>query len=450
MMGLKKNEELFKKLIRAYYQDNFREVLMEVMSQDRADLDEFSKIVSSLCGVTLEYDDKYVRNLIRAITNHEVRRDVVEKIGTCSETCDRSSGKTRCQNICPMNAITRIPVNQMLSINPDLCINCGLCVDACDTGVLMDRTELLPVLSRIKAGERVIASVAPAIAGQFGEDVTLDMLREAFVKVGFADMVEVAFFADMLTLKEAVEFDKIVQKPGDIMITSCCCPMWVGMLKKIYYNLIPDLSPSISPMIASGRILKALNPDVRVVFIGPCIAKKAEAKDADIAGAIDAVLTFQEVKSMFDALELDPKTLRGIPSMEYASQGGRLYGRTGGVSVAVAEALEEMFPLKYKMLKSVQANGVRECKEMLQSVQEGTLDASFVEGMGCVGGCVGGPKIIIPKELGREALERNARESVIKVASNSPLMDEVLGRFGITDREDFKNHTKTKVFERTF
>lgn len=125
----------------------------------------------------------------------------------------------------------------------------------------------MPIVNLLKNNKKVIAAVAPAIAGQFGEDVTLEQLREAFIKVGFSDMVEVAFAADMLTIKEAVEFDHHVSKKGDIMITSCCCPMWVGMLRKVYNELVKDVSPSVSPMIAMGRVLKKLNPDVKVVFV---------------------------------------------------------------------------------------------------------------------------------------------------------------------------------------
>lgn len=155
-----------------------------------------------------------------------------------------------------------------------MCINCGICIDSCKNGRILDKVEFLPIINLIKENKTVIAAVAPAIAGQFGENVTMDQLREAFIKAGFTDMVEVAFAADILTVKEAVEFNKHVNKPDDLMITSCCCPMWVGMLKKVYKELVPDLSPSVSPMIAAGRILKKLNKDTKVVFIGPCIAKK--------------------------------------------------------------------------------------------------------------------------------------------------------------------------------
>ena len=163
--------------------------------------------------------------------------------------------------------------------------------------------NFLPIAEILKSGKKVIAAVAPAISGQFGEDVSLDMLRESFIKAGFTDMVEVAFAADMLSIKESVEFDKHVNNSDDLLITSCCCPMWVGMLKKVYSDLVKDVSPSVSPMIAMARVLKKLSPDTKVVFVGPCIAKKAEAKDKDLVGDVDYVLTFQELKVIFDALQ---------------------------------------------------------------------------------------------------------------------------------------------------
>ncbi|MDZ4965187.1 iron hydrogenase, partial [Clostridium perfringens] len=130
----------------------------------------------------------------------------------------------------------------------------------------------------------------------------------------------------------------------------------------------------------------------KVVFIGPCIAKKAEAKEPDLVGDIDFVLTFQELDNIFKLLEINPEELRGIPSKDYASRGGRLYARTGGVSIAIGEAVSELYPEKYKLFKPIKASGVRECKELSSKALNGEIEANFIEGMGCIGGCVGGPK----------------------------------------------------------
>jgi iron only hydrogenase large subunit-like protein len=263
-------------------------------------------------------------------------------------------------------------------------------------------------------------------------------------------MIEVAFFADILTLKEAVEFDKYVKSENDLMITSCCCPMWVGMLKKIYNNLIKYVSPSVSPMVAGGRILKKLNPRCKVVFVGPCIAKKSEAKEKDIIGSIDFVLTFAELKDIFDAVNIHPGELQGESSAEYASRGGRLYARTGGVSIAVGEAIERIFPEKYKLLKSIKASGVKECKSTLVKAQSGDIGANFIEGMGCIGGCVGGPKAIIPKDEGKNSVDQFAQNSEIKVSIDSDCMNRILDMIGIHSIDDFKDKNKIKLLERIF
>jgi len=263
-------------------------------------------------------------------------------------------------------------------------------------------------------------------------------------------MIEVAFAADVLTIKEAVEFDKHVNGPEDLMITSCCCPIWIGMLRKVYKELVPDLSPSVSPMVAAARIIKKLNKDAKVVFIGPCIAKKAEAKDKDLNDAVDFVLTFQELYEIFKALNINPEDLEGIPSIEYASRGGRLYARSGGVSIAVSETIEELFPDKHKHFKAAKASGIPECKELLEKALTGNIDANFLEGMGCTGGCVGGPKAIIPTIEGKIAADNFAYDSPIKVPVHSKILDNILEKLDINSINDFHNNEKINIFERKF
>ena len=148
--------------------------------------------------------------------------------------------------------------------------------------------------------------VAPAFLGQFSEKVTPGKLRTAFQALGFTGMVEVALFADILTLKEALEFDKHVNEEGDYQLTSCCCPIWISMIRKMYHELMPHVPGAVSPMVACGRMIKQLHPDALTVFAGPCLAKKSEAKEPDIAGAVDYVLTFQEIQDIFCLLYTSP------------------------------------------------------------------------------------------------------------------------------------------------
>ncbi len=442
--------EIFKTLIKSFYEDNFENKVQELLSKDNINKTEFSSIISSLCGVQVDFSHNYIEDLKKAILSYEANHKIVNKVKCCTMDCADESGKTRCQASCPFDAILIDNKLNTTYIDNDKCTDCGFCVDACPSGALMDKVEFIPLLNLLKGNSTVIAAVAPAITGQFGENVNVNNLRTAFKKMGFADMVEVAFFADMLTLKEAIEFDEHVKTKEDLMITSCCCPMWVGMVKKVYHNLVKHVSPSISPMIAAGRILKELNPNCSVVFVGPCIAKKGEAKDKDLLGDIDYVLTFSELKDIFDTLNIDPEKLQEDVSTEYASKGGRLYARTGGVSIAIGEVIERLFPEKYNLLDAVQGNGVKECKELLTKAQNGEVNANFIEGMGCVGGCVGGPKSLIDASSGKRKVDEFAENSKIKVAIDSDCMHEILSRIGINTANDFKDKNKTKIFHREF
>lgn len=445
-----KYSQLFKELVNAYQDEVFEEKLNKILSDDTVDKNELAGVISSLCGVQLKYTDNYYQDLKEAIETYKINHKVVNKIRVCEMDCVDVDGKTLCERTCPFDAIIVDEKSHTSSIDKEKCTDCGFCVEGCPSGAILDKIEFIPFANLLKEKVPVIAAVAPAITGQFGSDVTIYQLRSAFKKMGFMDMVEVAFFADMLTLKEAVEFDEHVHDKTDFMITSCCCPMWVAMLKRVYNELVKHVSPSVSPMIAAGRVLKALNPKCKVVFIGPCIAKKAEAKERDILGAIDYVLTFAELKDIFEALDIDPVKLENDYSTEYASRGGRLYARTGGVSIAVSEAIEKIFPQKFEMLKAIQANGIVECKKLLNEAKEGNIKANFIEGMGCIGGCVGGPKAIIPREEGRLRVNQFADNSDIKVAVDSDIMGKILSKLGINSVEDFKHKERVEIFERDF
>lgn len=441
--------EIFKRLSKSYYNDNFETEVKKILLSDDMDREKLCKIISSLCGVNIDYSENYIADLKNAIKNYKSSEEKVVTKLPCSGKCSEN-GDIICEKSCPVNAIFRSPDDNNIYINNELCLDCGLCVQNCPNGSILDKKEFIPLVNLIKNESIVIAAVAPAIMGQFGKNTTINQLRTAFKKLGFTDMVEVAFFADMLTLKEAVEYDHFVKNEDDFMITSCCCPMWVGMLKKVYNDLVKYVSPSVSPMIAAGRVLKLLNPNCKVVFIGPCIAKKAEAKEKDLLGDIDFVLTFTELKDIFDVFDIQPENLEEDYSSEYASKGGRLYARTGGVSIAVGDAIEKLFPNKYKLLKTVQADGIKECKSILDKIKHGDVTANFVEGMGCVGGCVGGPKAIIDPSEGKKSVNHFAESSSIKVSVDSKCMTDILKKININSIEDFNDENKISIFEREF
>jgi len=441
---------LFKEIVKAYYDGNFEEKIKNLVENENIDKQYLSEVIASLCGVEVSYGENYFEELKEAIKAYCADHKVVSKVMECNMDCADSNGETPCSKSCPFDAIIVDNENHTSCIDGSKCTDCGFCVEACVEGKILDKIEFIPLANLLKEKTPVIAAVAPAIIGQFGKDVTINQLRAAFKKMGFSDMVEVAFFADMLTIKEAVEFDHLVRHKHDFMITSCCCPMWVGMIKKVYSDLGTHVSPSVSPMAAAGRVLKKINSECKVVFIGPCIAKKAEAKDKDIIGDIDYVMTFQELKSVFEVLEINPAELKEDLSTEYASRGGRLYARTGGVSIAVGDVIGRMYPEKHSTFYPIQANGVLQCKEILSKAQKGEIEANFIEGMGCVGGCVGGPKAIIPRDEGRQFVNDFADSSIIKVSMDSACMELILNKIDINSINDFKSEEKIKIFERKF
>ena len=351
--------------------------------------------------------------------------------------CDSCSSEKipACEVACLFSAIKRDEDGKVIVEQND-CTGCGRCVEVCENKGLVERKDLIPILELLHSKTvPVYAMIAPAFNGQFTLDVTAGKLRSAFKCLGFYGMLEVALFADILTLKEALEFDRTIQEDKDFMLTSCCCPIWVAMIKKIYHDLIPHMPPSVSPMVACGRAIKSIHPDAVTVFIGPCIAKKAEAKEPDIKDAVDYVLTFQEIKELFDLAEID---FSGLPEdlRDHSSKAGRIYARTGGVSEAVQSTLNRLNPGRKIPLRAAQANGAVECKRLLKDITEGEIKANFMEGMGCVGGCVGGPKALIPYKEGTEHVIEYGDLAAYSTPIDNPHAIELLEQLGFNSIED--------------
>lgn len=374
------------------------------------------------------------------------RDKVVYKVSDCYDA-DGCGGK--CQVACLFHAIERDEQGNVV-IKDDYCTHCGECVKVCNHGHFIDKKEFVPLIKVLRDKKvPVFAIVAPAFIGQFGPEVTPGKLRSALKRLGFYGMVEVALFADMLTLKEALEFDLHVQKEGDFVLTSCCCPMWVAMIKKVYAQLASHISPSVSPMIACGRGIKKLHPDAKVVFVGPCIAKKAEAKEVDVKDAVDVVITFRELQEIFNAVGIQPEEMPENES-EHSSKAGRTYAYTGGVSEAVKETLERIRPEKKIPLIAVQADGIRECKKILQQALEGKINANFYEGMGCKGGCIGGPKAVIDAETNKKCVENYGEEADNNTPADNQYVLELLKALGIQEIHELLEGEKASMFQRKF
>ena len=399
-----------------------------------------SLLKSSLAGNLAEeldlvrqhgYDPHHLSCLL-----HPEKHPVVVRTDACS--C-KGEQLQNCRARCYFDAL--FIEDGSVQIDPKLCVGCGDCVRNCDAKKLTESRDILPALNALRSAQApVYAMIAPAFINQYSEAVTPGKLRAAFKQIGFTGMLEVALFADILTLKEALEFDKNIQTEKDYQLTSCCCPMWIAMIKKVYAQLIPHVPAAVSPMVACGRSIKKIHPGAITVFIGPCVAKKAEAREADIADSTDFVLTFQEMQDVFDYAGINPANMEE-DERDHSSRAGRIYASTGGVSEAVRATVSRINPGKQIAVKTRHADGVPACKQMLNDILEGNGGANFFEGMGCVGGCVGGPKALIPREDGRRNVVRYGADASYETPVDNPYVIALLHQLGLDTIESLLEHS---------
>ncbi|MBS6642002.1 MAG: 4Fe-4S dicluster domain-containing protein [Clostridiaceae bacterium] len=335
--------------------------------------------------------------------------DKCKECGKCSQACPYNAIADLmrpCKKSCPVDAIT-MDENGIVVIDESKCIQCGACVHSCPFGAIGSKTFMVDVINLIRAGKKVVAMVAPATEGQFGPDITMASWKTALKKVGFADMVEVALGGDMTAAAEAAEWAE-AYKEGKKMTTSCC-PAFVNMIKQHFPMLLDNMSTTVSPMCGVSRMLKAQDPEVITVFIGPCMAKKSETLDLNIQGNADYAMTFGEIRAMMRAkgVELEPEA----NTYQEGSVFGKRFGNSGGVTAAVVECFKEMNEdITPEVMK---CNGAAECKKALMMLKVGKLPADFVEGMACVGGCVGGPS-----KHKTEVEAKKARDQLIGAADD--------------------------------
>ncbi len=313
-----------------------------------------------------------------------------KECGKCAEACPYNAIADLmrpCKRSCPVDAIS-LDDDMIVVIDEEKCINCGQCVINCPFGAISDKSFMVDVIKLINQGKKVYAMVAPAIEGQFGADVSVGMIRQAVKALGFEDMYEVSLGADFVSKNEAEELAEKLEE-GKKMTTSCC-PAFVNMIKKHFPQVLENMSTTVSPMTATGRIIKAMDSEAVCVFIGPCIAKKGEVIDSITYGGADYAMTYEELASMFEAKDIDPADFE--EELQQGSKYGKNFSVSGGVTASVIEEFKEKnHDVDVKVAK---CNGAAECKKALMMLKLGRLPEDFVEGMACVGGCVNGPMMI--------------------------------------------------------
>lgn len=337
-----------------------------------------------------------------------IDQDKCKECGRCKDACPYNAIADLmrpCKRSCPVDAIS-MDEDKKAVIDESKCINCGACIHECPFGAMADISYIVDVIKALREEENVYAMFAPSIEGQFGEEVSVGMLKSALLELGFDGAFEVALGADVVAKQEAEEVLEAIED-GRLTTTSCC-PAFVSMIEKHFPKLIPNISSTVSPMVIMGQYIKNMDPKSKVVFIGPCMAKKNEMLTPKARNFVDYVLTFEEIVAILEA--------RGVTfHEEYGEREGSSFGlgfaQSGGVAKAVQKSLGER-GLENKIIPR-SCNGAAECKKALTIANVGRLMENLIEGMICEDGCIGGPGSIIQTKKAKRTINKKISEHPI-------------------------------------
>ena len=336
----------------------------------------------------------------------EIDHDTCISCGKCHQSCPYHAIvyiPIPCEEVCPVKAINKDEYG-VEHIDESKCIYCGKCVNACPFGAIFEISQVFDILQCIRKGEEVIAIVAPSIRAQFG--VSIEQVYGGLKEVGFTDVIEVAQGAMETTRREAAELIEKLHE-GQPFMTTSCCPSYIQLVEKHIPDMKKYVSSTGSPMYYAARIAKEKYPNAKIVFVGPCVAKRKEVK---MDPCVDYTLTFEEVASIFTGMDINLETTRPYSVVFNSSREAHGFAQAGGVVNAVKVCLDK------QEVNAIQiANLNKKNVALLRAyAKTGKVPGQFIEVMAFEGGCVTGPCVYGDKSAGQKQMMKE----LTKIASS--------------------------------
>lgn len=331
--------------------------------------------------------------------------DKCKNCGMCMQVCPYSAIvrlKVPCEDACPVNAIAKNEQGHA-EIDFDKCISCGACERACPFAAVHEKSQVIDILQKIKAGKNVVAMLAPAVVGQL--PVSVNKIAQALIQCGFSDVIEVAVGADITARTEAEDFRERMER-GDEFMTTSCCAAYNELVDKHVPELKPFRSETRTPMHYTAKLVKKQAPDAVAVFVSPCVAKRKETQHDEYT---DYVMSIEEMGALFVAMNIEVANCDDFEFAQEASKEGRFFSVTGGVAESVKVALKD-FPEFYPTcVNGLNTKSVRDLKNW---AKKGVCpEGNIVEVMACEGGCVAGPVCLNNKRITTKKVTEYANAS---------------------------------------